>query len=136
MPKTIIFPYPFKEQCDMALCSRPKEYTIAVEGSHPSLFFGICGYHMESLLDAIAKHPKLGHMMADKLIVGDNPEEVGANQTDQPDDGGEGKKPKQQKIAQDKKIKDTAICPYCNKTFKSSELRRHMKQCNAGGESG
>ena len=37
-PKTVIFPYPFKEQCDMALCSNPKKYTIAAEGSAPSLF--------------------------------------------------------------------------------------------------
>lgn len=136
MPKTIVFPYPFKEQCDMALCDKPKKYTIATEGSHPSLFFGICEYHMDSLIDAIIDHPELGPKIADKLatkgikkldsrpdrsVVPDVPD-----QTDQ-----DNKNTKQKKIPFDK---DMAICPYCNKQFKSNELRDHMKKCNIGGE--
>jgi hypothetical protein len=159
MPKTIIFPYPFKEQCDMALCSRPKEYTIAVEGSHPSLFFGICKHHMESLLDAIIEHQELGPMMAGKLIDATSEKEnafqedtnsqtdakkeadspVDTDPTDQPNRDDESRKPKQQEIIQDKKTqnkrnqdKNTAICPYCNKTFNAGELRDHMKKCNGG----
>jgi hypothetical protein len=159
-PKTVIFPYPFKEQCDMALCSNPKKYTIAVEGSHPSLFFGICEYHMESLLEAIAKHPKLGPMMADKLFAfakldKENPKfekdenrKAKADPTDETD--------KHCSIAAGADAITTvtipvdaitpsptqadavtaahAICPYCNKQFKPDELREHMKKCNAGGE--
>lgn len=129
MPKTIIFPYPFKEQCDMALCSNPKKHTIAVEGSHPSLFFGICEYHMGSLLDAIANHPELGPKMADKLVSGP----VVAAMPDQTDENKElESKPMMQQISS--AGRDSVYCPYCNEPFKHNEVRDHMKKCNAGGE--
>lgn len=136
-PKTVIFPYPFKEQCDMALCSNPKKYTIAAEGSAPSLFFGICEYHMQSLLDAIIEHLELGPMLAKKmklptkltdtreeadLLTANPTDQLDTNQTEQFDKNDESKSHN----------RDTAICPYCNKPFKASELRKHMEKCNAG----